>query len=264
MIGRAFTGHASVKNTSPARSPSPARRTCRPSIGVGWFLHFLAMLSLSLGILNLLPIPILDGGHLLYYLIELVKGSPVSERAMAAGQYVGPGAAGRPDGPGVLQRHPEQPGALMPDPCVRRLASASTRRPDPGLNDPQPDVLMTPTPPRRLLALALIAAMGSTALPALAQSADPFALAGTPQTSASIGTFTVSDIRIDGLQRISAGTVFTYLPIERGDTRRRLARRRGDPRALQDRLLRGRATSTARATSSSSPSSSVRRSTSSP
>jgi len=47
------------------------------------------MLSLSLGILNLLPIPILDGGHLLYYLIELVKGSPVSERAMAAGQYVG-------------------------------------------------------------------------------------------------------------------------------------------------------------------------------
>ncbi|MFE0499826.1 outer membrane protein assembly factor BamA [Lysobacter soli] len=77
---------------------------------------------------------------------------------------------------------------------------------------------MTPTPPRRLLALALIAAMGSTALPALAQSADPFALAGSPQSTASVGTFTVSDIRIDGLQRISAGTVFTYLPIERGDT----------------------------------------------
>jgi regulator of sigma E protease len=57
--------------------------------GAAWFLQMLAMLSLSLGILNLLPIPILDGGHLLYYLIELVKGSPVSERAMAAGQYVG-------------------------------------------------------------------------------------------------------------------------------------------------------------------------------
>jgi regulator of sigma E protease len=42
-----------------------------------------------LGILNLLPIPILDGGHLLYYLIELVKGGPVSERALIAGQYVG-------------------------------------------------------------------------------------------------------------------------------------------------------------------------------
>ena len=58
-------------------------------LGVAWFLTMLAMLSLSLGILNLLPSPILDGGHLLYYLIELAKGSPVSERVMAAGQYIG-------------------------------------------------------------------------------------------------------------------------------------------------------------------------------
>lgn len=58
-------------------------------LGLAWFLSFLAMLSLSLGIMNLLPIPILDGGHLLYYLIELVKGSPVSERTMIAGQFVG-------------------------------------------------------------------------------------------------------------------------------------------------------------------------------
>ena len=43
----------------------------------------------SLAILNLLPIPVLDGGHLLYYLIELVKGSPLSERSMVAGQYIG-------------------------------------------------------------------------------------------------------------------------------------------------------------------------------
>ena len=57
--------------------------------GVAWYLSLLALLSLSLGILNLLPIPVLDGGHLLYYLIELVKGRPLSERAMAAGQYVG-------------------------------------------------------------------------------------------------------------------------------------------------------------------------------
>jgi len=47
------------------------------------------VLSLSLCIMNLLPIPILDGGHLLYYLIEVIKGSPVSERALAAGQFVG-------------------------------------------------------------------------------------------------------------------------------------------------------------------------------
>jgi regulator of sigma E protease len=57
--------------------------------GLAWFLFFLAILSLSLGMLNLLPIPILDGGHLLYYLIELVKGSPVSERTLVVGQYIG-------------------------------------------------------------------------------------------------------------------------------------------------------------------------------
>ncbi|QNP40254.1 outer membrane protein assembly factor BamA [Lysobacter solisilvae (ex Woo and Kim 2020)] len=81
---------------------------------------------------------------------------------------------------------------------------------------------MTRLPNRRLLALALTAAL-APALPALAQSADPFAPAGTPAQSpdaasvAGAGAFTVSDIRVDGLQRISAGTVFTYLPVERGD-----------------------------------------------
>ncbi|MFC5568493.1 outer membrane protein assembly factor BamA [Lysobacter yangpyeongensis] len=88
---------------------------------------------------------------------------------------------------------------------------------------------MTRLPNRRLLALALTAAM-APALPALAQSADPFAPAGAqapqppvpsneaPASATSAGAFTVSDIRVDGLQRISAGTVFTYLPVERGDT----------------------------------------------
>ena len=77
---------------------------------------------------------------------------------------------------------------------------------------------MTRLPNRRLLALALIAAM-APALPALAQSADPFLPSGTPSaTPLSADAFTASDIRVDGLQRISAGTVFTYLPIERGDT----------------------------------------------
>ncbi|QQQ03044.1 outer membrane protein assembly factor BamA [Lysobacter enzymogenes] len=77
---------------------------------------------------------------------------------------------------------------------------------------------MTRTPNRRLLALALATAMTSApAIPAMAQSADPFALGGGAKTPAP-GSFTVSDIRIDGLQRISAGTVFTYLPVERGDT----------------------------------------------
>ncbi|GAB3344907.1 RIP metalloprotease RseP [Marilutibacter aestuarii] len=89
MIGRAFTGRVSVENT--VAGPITIARATNAFAGQGaaWYLSILALLSLSLGILNLLPIPILDGGHLLYYLIELVKGSPVSERVMAAGQYVG-------------------------------------------------------------------------------------------------------------------------------------------------------------------------------
>jgi outer membrane protein insertion porin family len=89
---------------------------------------------------------------------------------------------------------------------------------------------MTRTPTRRLLALALATALSpAPALPALAQTANPFApptqdpqqpaaTQPAPAPAPTPATFTVSDIRIDGLQRISAGTVFTYLPIERGDT----------------------------------------------
>lgn len=88
MIRRMFTGHASVKNISgPLTIAQVANQTAKR--GAAWFLFFMALLSLSLAIINLLPIPVLDGGHLLYYLIELVKGSPLSERAMATGQYVG-------------------------------------------------------------------------------------------------------------------------------------------------------------------------------
>jgi regulator of sigma E protease len=88
MIGRLLTGRASVSNVS---GPITIARVANASaqLGPAWFLNFLALLSLSLAIINLLPIPVLDGGHLLYYLIELAKGSPLSERAMAAGQYVG-------------------------------------------------------------------------------------------------------------------------------------------------------------------------------
>jgi len=57
--------------------------------GVASYLGFLALLSVSLGVLNLLPVPVLDGGHLLYYLIEAVKGSPVSEKIQMAGYRVG-------------------------------------------------------------------------------------------------------------------------------------------------------------------------------
>ena len=61
------------------------------SAQMGWmsYVSFLALISISLGVLNLLPIPLLDGGHLMYYAIEIVKGGPVSERVMELGQRVG-------------------------------------------------------------------------------------------------------------------------------------------------------------------------------
>lgn len=88
MLWRMVTGRASLENIS---GPITIARVANGSaqLGPAWFLNFLAILSLSLCIMNLLPIPVLDGGHLLYYLIELVKGSPVGERALVAGQYVG-------------------------------------------------------------------------------------------------------------------------------------------------------------------------------
>jgi len=61
------------------------------SAQMGWvsYLTFLALISISLGVLNLLPIPLLDGGHLMYYALEVIKGSPVSDRVMELGQRVG-------------------------------------------------------------------------------------------------------------------------------------------------------------------------------
>ena len=88
LIGKMLSGQASTKNLSGVIGIAQVANYSA-NHGLGWFLNFLGMVSLSLAILNLLPIPVLDGGHLLYYLIELVKGSPVSERTMIAGQYVG-------------------------------------------------------------------------------------------------------------------------------------------------------------------------------
>jgi len=88
LLGRMLTGTASVKNLSGPISIAQFANSSA-NAGVSSFLFFLGAISLSLGILNLLPIPVLDGGHLLYYLIELVKGSPVSEQIQAKGQYIG-------------------------------------------------------------------------------------------------------------------------------------------------------------------------------
>ncbi len=88
ILGKLLTGQASLKNISGPISIAQYANTSA-NLGFAWFLSFLAMVSLSLAVMNLLPIPILDGGHLLYYLIELVKGSPVTERTLVVGQFIG-------------------------------------------------------------------------------------------------------------------------------------------------------------------------------
>ncbi len=88
MIGRMITGDVSWKNLSgPVTIADYAGQTAK--LGWTYYLGFVALISISLGVLNLLPIPVLDGGHLLYYTIEIVKGSPLSDRVMLFGQQVG-------------------------------------------------------------------------------------------------------------------------------------------------------------------------------
>ncbi|MCC6531486.1 MAG: RIP metalloprotease RseP [Burkholderiales bacterium] len=88
MLGKMLTGHISLKNLS---GPITIADYAGQSAQVGWvaYLSFVALISISLGVLNLLPVPLLDGGHLMYYMIEILKGRPVSERAMQIGQHVG-------------------------------------------------------------------------------------------------------------------------------------------------------------------------------
>jgi regulator of sigma E protease len=88
MLGKMIVGEVSLKNLSgPITIADYAGQTAQS----GWvaYLLFLALISISLGVLNLLPIPLLDGGHLMYYMVEIIKGSPVSERAIEIGQHVG-------------------------------------------------------------------------------------------------------------------------------------------------------------------------------
>ncbi|TPG10505.1 RIP metalloprotease RseP [Rhodanobacter glycinis] len=88
MLGKMLTGQASTRNLSGVIGIAEVANASA-NMGLPWFLQFLALVSLSLAILNLLPIPVLDGGHLLYYVVELIKGSPVSEQTMIVGQYIG-------------------------------------------------------------------------------------------------------------------------------------------------------------------------------
>ncbi len=88
MIGRMITGEVSAKNISgPINIAQYAGYSA--SGGLASFLSFLAIVSISLGILNLLPIPMLDGGQIVYQVLEAFKGSPLSERAQLIGQQIG-------------------------------------------------------------------------------------------------------------------------------------------------------------------------------
>jgi regulator of sigma E protease len=88
MLGRIVIGEASLKNISgPITMADYAGQSAQAGGLV--FIGYLALISISLGVLNLLPVPLLDGGHLLYYLAELIKGSPVSDRVFEIGQRIG-------------------------------------------------------------------------------------------------------------------------------------------------------------------------------
>ena len=88
MLGKMLVGQVSLKNLS---GPITIADYAGQSAQAGWlsYLVFMALISISLGVLNLLPVPLLDGGHLMYYMVEILKGSPVSDKAIEVGQHVG-------------------------------------------------------------------------------------------------------------------------------------------------------------------------------
>jgi regulator of sigma E protease len=88
MLWRILTGEVSAKNISGPISIAEFAGISA-SLGLLAFLSFLAIISVSLGVLNLAPVPLLDGGQVVYQLVEAVKGSPLSERAQNFGQQVG-------------------------------------------------------------------------------------------------------------------------------------------------------------------------------
>ena len=90
MMGRMVTGDVSWRNVSGQVTIADyAGQTAR--IGIVAYIAYIALISISLGVLNLLPIPMLDGGHLLYYLVEIVRGSPPPARWIDIGQRAGIG-----------------------------------------------------------------------------------------------------------------------------------------------------------------------------
>jgi regulator of sigma E protease len=88
MLIKMLVGQASWQGVSgPVTIASYAGQSA--NMGIKVFIGFLALISISIGVLNLLPIPVLDGGHLMYYMVEILTGKPVSESVMVIGQKIG-------------------------------------------------------------------------------------------------------------------------------------------------------------------------------
>ena len=184
MLGKMLIGQASLKNLSgPLTIADYAGQSVR--LGLAYYLGFLAVVSVSLGVLNLLPLPVLDGGHLMYYLFEAVTGRQVSELWLDRLQRGGVAIMLDDDVPGALQRRGPPAG-----PAMTRSRMRISRRRLPRLLAP--------------LRLALVSAALAVALQVgSAWAVEPFVL---------------KDIRVEGLQRTDAGTVFASLPFRIGDT----------------------------------------------
>jgi regulator of sigma E protease len=88
MMGKMLIGKASIKNLSgPISIADYAGQSA--SMGLVAFLKFMALVSVSLGVMNLLPIPVLDGGHLLFFALEAIKGAPIAEKVQLCFQQIG-------------------------------------------------------------------------------------------------------------------------------------------------------------------------------
>ena len=88
MLGKLFVGQASLDNISgPISIAQYAGQSA--SIGLDHYINFIALISISLAVLNLLPVPILDGGHLVFFAAEAIRGKPLSERVHLLGQQLG-------------------------------------------------------------------------------------------------------------------------------------------------------------------------------
>jgi regulator of sigma E protease len=93
MIGKMLTGQASLKAISgPVSIADAAGETA--GLGLKPYIGFIALLSISIAVMNLLPIPVLDGGHLLYHMAELIRGEPLPDKVLEIGQRLGLGLLG--------------------------------------------------------------------------------------------------------------------------------------------------------------------------